>query len=499
MVSSVAPAAPAVMAWHWEALLEAATSITVAPLWPVLFLSNILLRVLQFIDYLKRDKQVDMGQCIVRPKKDAVKYLPNAVLLQLPEEVLLCIASYMGAHELLSFAAASRRLRQLSQASILFWTGAVVSALLPRRATIQDHQVHELRRSVLRSTRNQLLGGGNTGPSRRKVELYLDGITTVNSEKLVPGTPFFICAIGSSEDSTCKLVLADLQIGRVISQVEISEELSNCVIGIKTYSNVCFHIAVMGRIATQRTHLWQVFKVVVSQHGESPIAANVVCEAEGTVEFEEDKSLGDIRITKEMLLFQKVGVHEYWQLYGLLWARQPTEIVPLCDEKVEKTPVSWEASDDWVVSCIWSQEIQLDLLTRSLGGFLRIQESGKHIEDLCRGATSIHFEGGAYPCPTGSGSPVCDGVVHTRLNGATVLNFFQMCLPHGGKRLNLKEMGTLTIPFELQRLTYSNGYLWCTDETRLYFVQKRGGEWSIRSIPDLALGYFDLMDVEAGL
>ncbi|KAG8839635.1 hypothetical protein FRC18_009565 [Serendipita sp. 400] len=301
---------PAAPVWPWNV----ARSIAQAPLWPVLFLLNILLSIV----YYRKDGRVDMGHCLSTRRN-------NDRLTRLPEEILLSITSYMGPHELLSF----------SSASILFWSSSIVPPLLPRRVPIEQHSAQELQRTVLRSTRNRLVRDGSIGPSLKRVEVHLNGIASINSEKLIPGTSLFICAIGSSEMSTCQLVLVDLHIGKVVSQVKLAEELSDCVIGVKAYSNVSFDIAVMGRVVSQeRLYLWQIFSTVVSQGNGADINADIVCEAQGSLDAGEDEFLREIKITKEMLIFQKCHINGHWQLCGLFRRRQPTNVVLLRDEAV---------------------------------------------------------------------------------------------------------------------------------------------------------------------
>ncbi|KAG8877024.1 hypothetical protein FRC20_000141 [Serendipita sp. 405] len=135
--------------------------------------------------------------------------------------------------------------------------------------------------------------------------------------------------------STCQLVLVDLHIGKVVSQVKLAEELSDCVIGVKAYSNVSFDIAVMGRVVSQeRLYLWQIFSTVVSQGNGADINADIVCEAQGSLDAGEDEFLREIKITKEMLIFQKCHINGHWQLCGLFRRRQPTNVVLLRDEAV---------------------------------------------------------------------------------------------------------------------------------------------------------------------
>ncbi|PVG02357.1 hypothetical protein CPB86DRAFT_870246 [Serendipita vermifera] len=442
------------------------------------------------------------------------------MLFRLPDEILLAVAGYLHSRDLLAFSLISRRLRDLSATTILFWTHAVTPALLNHLSFPHAQSPQDLRQAVKRCAMNRLTNDTGKLVPYRTTSVHLCGALYPGTEQVVPGTQFLLGLLEEAGDQSTSLVCIDLKAGRLIEKIGIDGHPSQCLLSTETISATKFRVAVYAQFKDMETRSQ---KRQVSLFTVDLTQPNSVQDHNVTTTFALsyrtgllDSDAGGLSFPIKMILHRDVVLlQETFADEGVrIIAFQLTENVTKVHNLYESPSghCSWEVVGDSLVCYGAKEGLQMIKLpsytcvapTRrapATQGFAAITDKGEDTNEI------VSFDRASWDIIKDNDHPVMriPGLVYDkekRTIRSIRVRLSTAPVDSGPDTIELDLGHETPIQIQLDKLLYTSDTVWGTDECSLYISPGRvkdGAPRELKKLPGVDLGCFELVEPTAGV
>lgn len=127
----------------------------------------------------------------------------------------------------------------------MFWSHAVIPAMLDYIAQVYEYSPPELRRATIRQIRNHFLSGTLQLTPYRQRTIRLAGVIHSDSVQIIPSTSILVALLELCQGERREVVVVDLQGGDVIGRKAIESEMQECKIAVDVNGFSDFRVALL--------------------------------------------------------------------------------------------------------------------------------------------------------------------------------------------------------------------------------------------------------------